>query len=43
VEDRRKDVPHQKAAIALPWSDWEMIWIQASVAYISSLYQQIDI
>jgi len=25
VEDRRKDVPHQKAAIALPWSDWATI------------------
>lgn len=25
VEDRRNDVPHQKAAMALPWRDSEII------------------
>ena len=27
VEDRKKDVPHQKAAMALPWSDSDITWV----------------
>lgn len=27
VEERRKEVPAQKASMALPWRSWEMIWM----------------